>query len=152
MEACLDLHMDCDQDTWGPRTWIRMHRLTADFQGHHASASDRRALCAELRRIGCAVPCKPCALHWKQVWDKMGDELFTFTATPHGAFQMLYDIHNLWNLCLGKPFCRWADALALYGLPEDTPYQSTPLMHLMNIRAATWYTRAELIEAAARCE
>ena len=78
------------------------------------------------------MPCTVCSKHWVQVFDEMRAEFIDMCKTRDSAFQMMYDIHNVWNLCLGKPFVSWNTVLVMYGLNIHTPYESTPLMHVLN--------------------
>lgn len=122
---------DCHQSKWGSRTWHRLHQRCAKYNPKTESVD---ALCAELMLEGERVPCKECAEHWKEMWQRMGLDLKAMCTSRDSAFQVMYDIHNVWNLCLQKPFMRWSDALALYGLDPTTPYDPTPLMAVIQGR------------------
>jgi hypothetical protein len=120
------------QEKWGPALWAQMHQRCAKF-AEHPTMAQRRALFNYLVGIHKQVPCVPCADHWKQMFVAMHDELFAMTKTRESAFQMVYDLHSLWNLCLEKPIYSWSRALADYGLPASTPYEHTELTHVERI-------------------
>lgn len=132
--------INCDQHVWGPPTWHRLHRLCADFPDTPTDEA-RHLLIRKLNEIGESVPCECCSEHWRETWDLNKRRFFALTTSKISAFQMMYDIHNVWNLCLGKPFMRWQHALRLFGMKEDLKYTPTPLSHVLVAREAVhgWY-------------
>lgn len=131
---------DCSKRKWGPPTWHRMHRMCADFPDIPTDEA-RTLLIDTLFEIGSKVPCECCSEHWVDTWTQNRRRFYGLTISKRSAFQMLYDIHNVWNLCLGKPFMRWDHALRKYGMKGDLEYTPTPLAQVLVAREAIhgWY-------------
>jgi len=131
MSSAVCTSIACEQSLRGPPIWRYMHNACASVR-EHMSKKERTAFVNSLQARGKEVPCQVCAQHWNQVFQMMHDEFVSMCTSRASTFQMMYDVHNLWNFCLDKQFMPWPEALALHGMPDDTPYQPTSFMYILN--------------------
>jgi len=112
-----------------------MHRECADFP-LKPTVAQRHSLLKKLLDLGATVPCSYCGKNWVELWNSTKETMFELAYSRDSAFQMMYDLHNVWNVCLNKPIFPWKTMLHTYGLPEHTPYEPTPLMTFIKINFA----------------
>lgn len=92
--------------------WAVMH-ASAAYLPEKPSKKERQVFWDFLRLIGKNLPCQdPCGHDWKRRLQVLEPNRHKLLATRSKAFQLIFDIHNIWNAALNKKLYLWEDAIA----------------------------------------
>lgn len=91
--------------------WVTMH-TTAAFLPQEPTKKDRQNFWNFLEMIGKILPCQdPCGKDWLYRLHSFKPKYAKLAKTRSSIFQMVFNIHNVWNACLDKPLCSWEEAV-----------------------------------------
>jgi hypothetical protein len=90
---------------WGPLQWMTMHQMARGYPDNPA-ADTQAALKAYMVSLGEILPCKRCAMHWKDVAPTVQ------TDSRDSFLKWTIDVHNSVNKRTGKEVLSYAKAIA----------------------------------------
>lgn len=109
---------DCNCREWGNHTWMSIHYALAKLPTK-LNKKIKAATWEYLVSFGSVAPCKSCRRNWRIIMDRLENHRESILQSAQTASCMFFDLHNVWNLQLGKDVMTFSTFKDMYGCDFD---------------------------------